>query len=70
MATKLRFGQIGTSFLLCDRNCHIEGPAALVSGHSILFDPHAFVFQGQVCASELLSPLVFPMISTDFTPPP
>ena len=36
----------------------------------ILFDPHAFVFQGQECPSKLPSPLVFPTISTDFTPTP
>ena len=36
----------------------------------IPFATHAFVFQRQECASLLPSLLVFPMISTDFTPTP
>ncbi len=36
----------------------------------ILFAPHAFVFQCQGRPSKLPSLLVFPMISTDFTPTP
>ena len=37
---------------------------------TILFTPHAFVLQGQKCASLLPSPLVFRTISTDITPTP
>jgi len=36
----------------------------------ILFAPHAFVSQSQEGTSALPSPLVFPTISTDFTPTP
>ncbi|PIR38162.1 MAG: hypothetical protein COV34_00905 [Candidatus Zambryskibacteria bacterium CG10_big_fil_rev_8_21_14_0_10_42_12] len=39
-------------------------------GYLIPFATHAFVFQCQKCASLLPSLLVFPMISTDFTPTP
>src|SRR3990167_3008459 len=38
--------------------------------HLIPFATYAFVFQCQECASKLPSLLVFPMISTDFTPTP
>ena len=41
-----------------------------IQGYLILFYAHAFVFQRQKCTSELPSLLVFPMISTDFTPTP
>ena len=37
-------------------------------GYLIPFATHAFVFQRQKYASELPSLLVFPYISTDFTP--
>ena len=40
------------------------------ANHVILFAPHAFVSQGQESPSVLPSPLVFPTISTDFTPTP
>jgi len=36
----------------------------------ILFAPHAFASQGQEGPRALPSPLVFRMISTDFTPTP
>ena len=36
----------------------------------ILFAPHAFASQSQEGPSALPSPLVFPTISTDFTPTP
>ena len=39
-------------------------------GYLIPFATHAFVLQCQECASVLPSLLVFPMISTDFTPTP
>ncbi len=41
-----------------------------LQGYLILFAPHAFVFQCQGRPSKLPSLLVFPMISTDFTPTP
>ena len=39
-------------------------------GYLIRFATHAFVFQCQESASVLPSLLVFPKISTDFTPTP
>jgi len=45
----------------CERGCGI---------YLIPFATHAFVFERQERASELPSLLVFPMISTDFTPTP
>ena len=39
-------------------------------GYLILFAPHAFVHQRQICSSNLLSHLVFLPILTDFTPTP
>ncbi|MAG12501.1 hypothetical protein CL630_01685 [bacterium] len=41
-----------------------------LQGYLIPFATHAFVSQRQECASLLPSLLVFPMISTDFTPTP
>ena len=41
-----------------------------LQGYLILFAPHAFVPQRQDCPSKLPSLLVFPSISTDFTPTP
>ena len=39
-------------------------------GYLILFAPHAFVSQRQLWARKPLSPRVFLLISTDFTPTP
>ena len=39
-------------------------------GYLIRFAPHAFVSQRQNAPRKLPSPLVFPTISKDFTPPP
>ena len=39
-------------------------------GYLIPFATHAFVSQRQLSASYLPTPLVFLLISTDFTPPP
>ena len=41
-----------------------------LQGYLILFAPHAFVSQRQDHPSWMPSPLVFPTISTDFTPTP
>ena len=41
-----------------------------LQGYLILFAPHAFVSQCQGRPSKLPSLLVFPTISTDFTPTP
>src|SRR3989344_6018355 len=57
----------------CGRKRHV--PYAHISMcahelHLIPFATLAFVFERQERTSALPSPLVFPMISTDFTPPP
>jgi len=41
-----------------------------LQGYLILFDPHAFAIDCQPGTSKLPSLLVFPAISTDFTPTP
>ena len=41
-----------------------------LQGYLILFAPLAFVPQGQLCASKLLTPLVFLVISTHSTATP